>query len=109
MVAVPKAILGQLRRRPQTSASYNASVVFFNQSFGLQPAYLIEFVEQWKERGPDDRLLDSTDADAAWEFKKFVMGVDWRGPLRTVVPRMAGPSNRRPYFISCTPTRSRQS
>ena len=62
---------------------------YFNQSPGLLPGYLIEFVEQWKERGPVERLLDSGDPEAAWEFKKFVMDVDWRGPLRT------GPRNRR--------------
>ena len=53
----------------------------FNQSPGLLPGYLIEFVEQWKERGPDERLLDSRDSEAAWEFKRFVVGVDWRGAL----------------------------
>ncbi len=61
----------------------------FSQSPGLLPGYLIEFVEQWKERGPVERLLDSGDPEAAWEFKKFVMDVDWRGPLRT------GPRNSR--------------
>ena len=55
----------------------------FTANFGLQFGYFIEFVEQWKERGPDDRLLDSTDAEAAWEFKEFVARVDWRGPLRS--------------------------
>ncbi len=61
----------------------------FFTNFGLQFGYFIEFVEQWKERGPDDRLLDSTDAEAAWEFKEFVARVDWRGPLRS------SPSNSR--------------
>ena len=61
----------------------------FTANFGLQFGYFIEFVEQWKERGPDDRLLDSTDAEAAWEFKEFVARVDWRGPLRS------SPSNSR--------------
>ena len=61
----------------------------FTANFGLQFGYFIEFVEQWKERGPDDRLLDSMDAEAAWEFKEFVMGVDWCGPLR------GSPSNGR--------------
>ena len=61
----------------------------FTANFGLQFGYFIEFVEQWKERGPDDRLLDSADAEAAWEFKEFVARVDWRGPLRS------SPSNSR--------------
>ena len=61
----------------------------FSQSPGLLPAYLIEFVEQWKERGPDERLLDPLNSAAAWEFKDFVMEVDWSGPLRT------GPRNSR--------------
>ncbi len=61
----------------------------FTANFGLQFGYFIEFVEQWKERGADLRLLDSTDAEAAWEFKEFVARVNWRGPLRS------SPSNRR--------------
>ena len=61
----------------------------FSQSPGLLPAYLIEFVDQWKERGPHERLLDPEDSTAAWEFKDFVLEVDWRGPLRT------GPRNSR--------------
>ena len=63
--------------------------LYFFTNFGLQPAYFIEFVEQWKERELDRRLLEASDADAAWEFKRFVMGVDWRGPLR------GSPSNGR--------------
>ena len=63
--------------------------LYFFTNFGLQPAYFIEFVEQWKERELDRRLLEASDADAAWDFKRFVMGVDWRGPLR------GSPSNGR--------------
>ena len=64
---------------------------FFNSNLGLQLGYLIELVDQWKERGPDERLLDREDSEAAWEFKRFVMGVDWRGPLRNSPPNGRNP------------------
>ena len=63
----------------------------FTANFGLQFGYFIELVEQWKEGEPDERLLDSKDSEAAWEFKRFVMGVDWRGPLRTRLPNSRTP------------------
>ena len=59
---------------------------FFIANFPLHPGYIIELVEQWKEQQPDERLLDHKDPDAAWEFKKFVMGVDWRGVLQSSYP-----------------------
>ena len=64
---------------------------FFTVLFGLQLGYFIELVEQWKERGSDERLLDRGDSEAAWDFKRFVMGVDWRGPLRTRLPNSRNP------------------
>ena len=63
----------------------------FMANFGLQPAYFVELVEQWKEQEPDERLLDRRDSEAAWGFKKFVTGVDWRGPLRTSPPNGRNP------------------
>ena len=64
---------------------------FFGVLLGLQPGYFIELAEQWKECEADERLLDRGDSEAAWEFKQFVMGVDWRGPLRN-----SPPNGRRP-------------
>ncbi len=58
----------------------------FMANFGLQPAYFIELVEQWKEGETDEGLLDRRDSEAAWRFKKFVTGVDWSGPLRASHP-----------------------
>ncbi|MCY4108715.1 MAG: AAA family ATPase [Chloroflexi bacterium] len=60
--------------------------LYFYTNFGLQPGYLVEFMEQWKEQELDGRLLDTSDPDAALEFKKFVTGVDWRGPVRGSPP-----------------------
>ena len=59
---------------------------FFTANFPLHPGYIIEFVEQWKEREPDERLLDYKDPEAARGFKEFVRGVDWRGVLQNSYP-----------------------
>ena len=59
---------------------------FFIANFPIHPGYIIEMVEQWKEQAPDERLLDHNDPEAAWEFKKFVRGVDWRGVLQSDYP-----------------------
>ncbi len=50
----------------------------FHQSRPFQAGFLIEFVEQWKEKGPDEqrRLL----ADP-WDFKDFVMRLGFRSRL----------------------------
>ena len=52
----------------------------FHQSRPFQAGFLIEFVEQWKEQGPDERqrLLAN-----AWDFKDFVMRLGFRSKLLT--------------------------
>ena len=55
----------------------------FHSGRPFQIAYLIEFVEQWKEKGPDEqhRFLDRP-----WEFREFAMGLDFRSELLKGAP-----------------------
>ena len=50
----------------------------FNQSRHFQVGFLIEFAEQWKEKGADEqsRLIANP-----WAFKDLVMGIDFRSDL----------------------------
>ena len=52
--------------------------VFFHTGRPFHVGFLIEFVEQWKEKEPEEqaRMLDNP-----WEFKSFVMGIDLRSEL----------------------------
>ena len=58
---------------------------YFHTGRPFQIGYLIEFVEQWKGKGPDEqhRLLDN-----AWEFRDFALDVDFQSEL------LQGASNR---------------
>ncbi len=51
---------------------------FFHSGRPYQVGFLIEFVEQWKEKEPDEqaRMLANP-----WAFKSFVMGIDFRSEL----------------------------
>ena len=46
---------------------------FFIASFGVHPAFVLEFVDKWKREGLGDDLLDRDNPKAPWEFKKVVM------------------------------------
>ena len=51
---------------------------YFHKNRPFQAGFLIEFVEQWKEKGPDERqrLLANP-----WDFKDFVMRLGFRSKL----------------------------
>ena len=41
--------------------------------YGVRLAVVIEFVEQWKERGLGASFLDRNDPESPWDFQNFVM------------------------------------
>ena len=51
---------------------------YFHTSRPFQVGFLIEFVEQWKEKRPDEQRLLLADP---WEFKGFVMRLNFRSAL----------------------------
>ena len=55
----------------------------FHSGRHFQVGYLVEFVEQWKEKGPVEqhRLLDHP-----WEFRDFAVGLDFRSELLKGAP-----------------------
>ena len=53
---------------------------YFHQSRPFQVGFLIEFVEQWKEKGPDERQRLLADP---WDFKDFVTRLGFRSKLLT--------------------------
>ena len=55
----------------------------FHSGRPFQIGYLIEFVERWKEKRPDEqhRLLDHP-----WEFRDFAVGLDFRSELLKGAP-----------------------
>ena len=59
---------------------------FLLTNFLLFPGYIIELVGQWKEQDTGEGLLDQQSSEAAWEFKEFVYGVGWSGPLQSSYP-----------------------
>ena len=56
---------------------------YFHSGRPFQVGYLIEFVEQWKEKSPVEqhRLLDRP-----WEFRDFAVGLDFRSELLKGAP-----------------------
>ena len=57
----------------------------FHSGRPFQLGFLIEFVERWKEKGPDEQHQLLTDP---WEFRDFARGLEFRSELLKV------PSNR---------------
>ena len=51
---------------------------YFHKNRPFQAGFLIEFVEQWKEEGPDERQRLLADP---WDFKDFVMRLGFRSKL----------------------------
>ena len=60
---------------------------YFHTGRPFQVGFLIEFAEQWKEQGIDerDRLLEDP-----WAFKNFVVGLKFRSQLLTQYPNSPG-------------------
>ncbi len=56
---------------------------FFIANFAIHPGFIIEFVEQWKEKDPDEqgRLLVDP-----WAFKNFVTGLEFRSTVLRNAP-----------------------
>ena len=85
-VAIPNDLAGGLE---PGIASPGA---FFIANFAIHPGFIIEFMEQWKEKDSDeqDRLLTNP-----WEFKSVVMNVPFQSsvlrdnPFSPVAQRMA--------------------
>ena len=57
---------------------------YFHSSRPYQVGFLIEFVENWKENGPNERqrLLDSP-----WEFKRFASQIKFRSRMLANYPQ----------------------
>ena len=72
----------QIRISPDLTAGLHPGIANIGQArsslFPFMVGYIIEFVEQWKELGPEEqrRLLNDS-----WSFKYFATGVDLRGAL----------------------------
>ena len=55
----------------------------FHTGRPFQIGYLIELVEQWKEKHPEERLRL---LDDPWEFRKLAMQLDFRSKLLQIAP-----------------------
>ena len=57
---------------------------FFIAHVGVHPAFVLEFVDKWKNEDLCDELLDRDDPKAPWEFKKVVMEAELRKKMKGI-------------------------
>ena len=69
---------------------------FFIANFAIHPGFVIEFVEQWKEKDSDehDRLL--TDP---WAFRSFVTGLNFRSAVLRNAPNSPAAQREALYHL----------